>query len=68
MAERKWINWFITDELSKHYFDYNLSGAKPDDPGWHQCTCGLWEGYWVDYDPHVAAAVVEVLEEKDYLK
>lgn len=36
-----------------HRYDYQNKGSKPEDPGWHQCTCP-WEGYWFDYIPHVA--------------
>ena len=43
----------LQDVLRHHRYDYNRKGAKPDDPGWHACTCG-WEGYWSGFEPHVA--------------
>lgn len=39
--------------MLEHRYDYQNRGSKPEDPGWHKCTCP-WEGYWFDHTPHVA--------------
>jgi hypothetical protein len=46
------IGYSLQETLSQHRYDYTNKGARPDDPGWHKCTCG-WEGYWCDFLPHV---------------
>jgi hypothetical protein len=55
--EPRWyrdIGYALQDVLGDHRFDLKNKGAKPDDPGWHACTCGEWEGYWSSFHPHVA--------------
>lgn len=47
--------WTVLTELRGHLY-YRGKGSKPDDPGWHACSCG-WEGYWCDYQPHVAEVI-----------
>lgn len=47
------IGYALQDEVRAHRYDYSTKGSKPDDPGWHACRCG-WEGYWCDFEPHVA--------------
>ena len=47
------IGYALQDVLTAHRYDYKRKGSKPDDPGWHECTCG-WEGYWSSFHPHVA--------------
>jgi hypothetical protein len=57
----------VLTELRRHHYDLSDRGSKPDDPGWHRCDpCG-WEGYWCDWQPHVAEHIVAALEadEKD---
>lgn len=54
--EPRWyydIGYKMQDELLRHRFEINDHGEKPDDPGWHVCSCGGWEGYWCDWQPHV---------------
>ena len=55
-CKRSPTEWAILDELRKHYYDIRLKGSKPDDPGWHECSCG-WEGYWCSWQPHVAERI-----------
>jgi len=53
--------WLVLEELRRHRYDLANKGSKPTDPGWHACSCGAWEGYWCDYQPHVAEQIVGVL-------
>jgi hypothetical protein len=48
------VGYRLQDVLTAHLYDYKRKGAKPDDPGWHECSCGKWEGYWSGFRPHVA--------------
>lgn len=55
--EPKWyedIGYALEDVLRQHRYDYKQKGVKPDDPGWHVCSCGEWQGYWSGFHPHVA--------------
>ena len=36
---------------------------RPADPGWMSCSCGTWEGYFVDYEHHRAEAVALAVRE-----
>jgi hypothetical protein len=56
---KPWLEptWLILTELRRHRYDYGGKGTKPADPGWHVCACEAWEGYWCDYQPHVAEQV-----------
>lgn len=56
----------MLDEVRQHYYDVFAKGTKPDDPGWHSCRCG-WQGYWCDYEPHVAERIVGALRESAFL-
>lgn len=47
------IGYAFENALSQHQYDIRRRGSKPEDPGWHECSCG-WEGYWSDFHPHVA--------------
>ena len=47
------IGYALQDVLREHRYAIERGGGKPDDPGWHECTCG-WEGYWTNFQPHVA--------------
>jgi len=47
------IGYRIQDVLRGHGYETCKKGSKPDDPGWHECTCGEWEGYWSGFQPHV---------------
>jgi hypothetical protein len=47
------IGYILQGVLQDHRYVYWVSGSKPDDPGWHACSCG-WEGYWSAFHPHVA--------------
>lgn len=58
---RSKTEWAVLDELRRHDYDYRNKGEKPDDPGWHACRCG-WEGYWCDYQPHVAERITIALD------
>lgn len=51
--ERRDDGWLRAEALRAHYYDIRDRGSKPEDPGWHVCTCG-WEGYWIDWHTHVA--------------
>jgi hypothetical protein len=54
--EPGWFNdlgYKFDDILNSHRYEYDLKGARPDDPGWHECSCG-WEGYWHGFNDHVA--------------
>ena len=52
------IGYRLQDELQRHSYRYDR--PKPDDPGWNYCTCG-WEGYWCEFNPHVADHLREVV-------
>lgn len=47
------VGYALQDVLNTHRYVYERKGSKPDDPGWHECTCG-WEGYWSGFHNHVA--------------
>lgn len=47
------IGYSFQDVLGAHHYDLFDKGSRPTDPGWHTCRCG-WEGYWIDFHPHVA--------------
>lgn len=54
--------WALQHIISGHrYEDRTRTTTKPDDPGWHACRCGEWEGYWSDYNHHVAEHQLKVL-------
>jgi hypothetical protein len=42
-------------------------GSKPEDPGWWECMCGTWEGYWSDYNKHVAGDQIDMLTDAGVL-
>lgn len=46
--------YLAQNELDRHSYLLSDKGTKPDDPGWHTCRCGGWEGYWTQFHPHVA--------------
>lgn len=53
------LEWVLLTVMRQHYYKVQeRTATKPDDPGWHACTCG-WEGYWSDYQPHVAAEQIK---------
>lgn len=54
--DRGWsrdVGYSLQDVLGAHHYDLSNKGSRPEDPGWHTCRCG-WEGYWIDFHPHVA--------------
>jgi hypothetical protein len=56
--------WAVLTVLRKHRYDYtkNATSSRPGDPGWNVCDCG-WEGYWCNFQPHVAEELVKTLRE-----
>lgn len=48
------IGYTFQEIIQSHRYDYLDKGSKPQDPGWHMCSCRTWEGYWSGYEPHVA--------------
>lgn len=55
------FEWPILDVIRAHRFETHRRGNdRPEDPGWHPCRCG-WEGYWSDFEPHVATHVAEAV-------
>ena len=58
------IGYALEGVLRKHQYNYKATNSKPDDPGWHACTCGDWEGYWSDFEPHVADHLRALVKEK----
>lgn len=48
------IGYALQDVLHSHRYEFAKKGVKPDDPGWHECSCGEWQGYWSGFEPHVA--------------
>lgn len=63
-AARAATEWVVLDAIRAHHYHYSNKGSKPDDPGWHVCSCG-WEGYWCDWQPHVAERITEALASAD---
>jgi hypothetical protein len=59
------IGFELQDVLRSHDYDYQNKGSKPDDPGWHVCKCGTWEGYWSGFHPHVADHLRAVIVARD---
>lgn len=57
------IGYAIQDVIDSHSYRYDLKGDKPDDPGWHECSCG-WEGYWAGFNNHVTNCIREVVVKK----
>ena len=60
VSSRSKTEWAVLDELRRHLYDTRDRGSKPTDPGWHVCSCG-WEGYWCDWQPHVAEKITKAL-------
>lgn len=55
------IGYRLQETLGRHSTtNYANRGSKPNDPGWHSCTCG-WEGYWTDFHPHLADELRELV-------
>lgn len=48
------VGYALEDVVRKHRYEYDRKGIKPDDPGWHECSCGAWQGYWSGFHSHVA--------------
>lgn len=48
------IGYQLQAVLGTHQYSANLQSSRLDDPGWHGCSCGEWEGYWSSFHPHVA--------------
>lgn len=46
------VGYELQTVLGAHQYEYRAV-PKADDPGWHACSCGNWEGYWSDFHPHV---------------
>jgi hypothetical protein len=56
------LEWALQYVISSHTYDTTRrTESKPDDPGWHACRCGTWEGYWSGYNHHVAEDQVKML-------
>lgn len=56
------VKWAVIDALQGHRYDYNNKGSKPNDPGWHTCSCGEWEGYWCAFESeHLAVEILRGL-------
>ena len=54
--------WALQYVITHHTYDTTRrTESKPDDPGWHACRCGLWEGYWSGFNAHVAEDQVKML-------
>lgn len=54
------IGYALGDVLDRHRYDTRSRASKPDDPGWHPCSCG-WEGYWSAFHDHVADHLRQVV-------
>ena len=55
--------WAVIDTLQGHRYDYNDKGSKPNDPGWHACSCGEWEGYWCAFESeHLSVEILRSLK------
>lgn len=48
------VGYALQDVVRRHRYVIDMKGDKPDVPGWHPCSCGSWQGYWCDFEPHVA--------------
>lgn len=54
--------WALQYVISSHTYDTRTrTDSKPDDPGWHACRCGTWEGYWSGFNTHVAEDQLKML-------
>lgn len=54
------IGYSLQKVLDQHTYEY----SKPPtirEPGLHPCKCG-WEGYWPDFQPHVADMLRAVVQ------
>lgn len=61
------IGYVLQDVLRSHHYNYNDKGSKPGDPGWYACTCGTWEGYWAEFDLHVADHLRVVVKSAEHV-
>ena len=65
MAKRGGPNdlvWALQYIITNHTYDTrHRTTSRPDDPGWHYCRCGQWEGYWSGYNTHVAEDQLKML-------
>lgn len=62
--------WGMASILNLHRFEMgklDKKGSKPEDPGWWECMCGTWEGYWSDYNKHVAGDQIDMLTDAGVL-
>lgn len=57
------VRWALLTEVRRHDYDTRDRRSRPDDPGWHGCSCG-WEGYWCDWQPHVADHLTRMVAER----
>jgi hypothetical protein len=57
------IGYALQTIVRSHRYEVRLPGAKPEDPGWHPCSCG-WEGYWSAFEPHVADELRALVAER----
>ena len=65
--EARWyedVGYALETEVRAHnYQSWVRPATKPDDPGWHACTCG-WEGYWSGFHQHVANQLRTIVVER----
>jgi hypothetical protein len=55
--EKYWyhdVGYRLEVALRSHRYEVGAKGDKPDDPGWNECSCRTWEGYWSGWHSHVA--------------
>ena len=62
-ADTRWTPENIASRaVGMHIYDSrDRTESKPDDPGWHPCRCGKWEGYWSSFHEHVGEDVMKAL-------
>lgn len=64
LDEKGNLEWALLEVLRSHRYEIHLSGINPDDPGWHPCSCGIFEGYWSGWHPHIAKELRKAVEDQ----
>lgn len=62
--EKGWqhdIGYLLQDTVRSHRYELWENGTERSGTGWHPCSCGAWEGYWSDFEPHLADELRKIL-------
>lgn len=69
--EKGWqydIGYLLQDVVRSHRYELWENGTEKSGTGWHPCSCGVWEGYWPDFEPHVADELRKILVDQQLIQ